>query len=232
LHYQLQVNAQGVPLGAEALVRWQHPQRGLVMPGDFIALAEATRLILPLGQWVLETACEQLTRWSQRMDTSHWVMAVNVSALQFAQADFVASVTNTLARSGANPQRLELELTESMLVEDLPDVLDKIARIRALGVRFSLDDFGTGYSSLAHLKRLGMDQLKIDQSFVRNIHSDSEDQVIAETIIYLGHNFGMQVIAEGVETEAQRQLLAHLGCDAFQGYLFAKPVVAESLLGR
>jgi len=111
-------------------------------------------------------------------------------------------------------------------------VLDKIARIRALGVRFSLDDFGTGYSSLAHLKRLGMDQLKIDQSFVRNIHSDSEDQVIAETIIYLGHNFGMQVIAEGVETEAQRQLLAHLGCDAFQGYLFAKPVVAESLLGR
>ncbi|PIY25902.1 MAG: diguanylate cyclase, partial [Comamonadaceae bacterium CG_4_10_14_3_um_filter_60_75] len=232
LHYQLQVNTQGVPLGAEALVRWQHPQRGLVMPGEFIALAEATRLILPLGQWVLETACQQLTQWTQRMDTSNWIMAVNVSALQFAQADFVASVTNTLARSGANPQRLELELTESMLLEDLPAVLDKIARIRALGVRFSLDDFGTGYSSLAHLKRLGMDQLKIDQSFVRDLNADPEGQVIAETIIYLGHNFGMQVIAEGVETEAQYQLLAHLGCDAFQGYLFAKPAAAESLLGR
>ena len=232
LHYQLQVNTQGVPLGAEALVRWQHPQRGLVMPGEFIALAEATRLILPLGQWVLEAACQQLTQWAQRMDTSHWVMAVNVSALQFAQADFVASVTHTLARSGANPQHLELELTESMLVEDLPAVLDKIARIRAMGVRFSLDDFGTGYSSLAHLKRLGMNQLKIDQSFVRNIHSDPDDQVIAETIIHLGHNFGMQVIAEGVETEAQCQLLTHLGCDAFQGFLFAKPAAAESLLGR
>jgi len=232
LHYQMQVNAQGVPLGAEALVRWQHPQRGLVMPGEFIALAEATRLILPLGQWVLEAACQQLTQWAQHINTANWIMAVNVSALQFAQADFVASVTNTLARSGANPQRLELELTESMLLEDLPDVLEKISRIRTLGVRFSLDDFGTGYSSLAHLKRLGMNQLKIDQSFVRNIHSDPDDQVIAETIIHLGHNFGMQVIAEGVETEAQRQLLTHLGCDAFQGYLFAKPVVAENLLSR
>lgn len=229
LHYQLQVNAQGVPLGAEALVRWQHPTRGLVMPGAFIAVAEQTRLILPLGQWVLETACQQLTCWAQTLSSSNWIMAVNVSALQFAQTDFVALVTDTLARTGANPQRLELELTESMLVEDLPVVLDKIARIRALGVRLSLDDFGTGYSSLTHLKRVGMDQLKIDQSFVRNIQHDPDDQTIAETIIYLGHNFGMQVIAEGVETESQYQLLTEMGCDAFQGYLFARPVVAAGL---
>jgi len=231
LHYQLQVDASGIPLGAEALVRWQHPQRGLIQPGAFIALAESTGLILQLGQAVLEAACLQLVRWSVAVGTADWVMAVNVSALQFAQDDFVDCVAQALETSGANAQRLKLELTESMLVGDVTDMLAKMQSLKDLGVRFSLDDFGTGYSSLAYLKRLHMDQLKIDQSFVRDLLTDPDDAVISQTIVSLGHNFSMQVIAEGVETTGQRDCLVKMGCDAFQGYLFARPVEADELAG-
>lgn len=229
LHYQLQVDAQGDPVGAEALVRWQHPQRGLVLPAQFIAVAEETGLILQLGQWVLDTACQQLLRWAADSATAQWTMAVNVSALQFSQNDFVETVAQALADSGIDARHLKLELTESMLIDDLHQVITKMRSIKAMGVSFSLDDFGTGYSSLTHLKRLPMDQLKIDQSFVRDLLTDPDDAVICQTIVALGHNLGMQVIAEGVETTGQRDFLAGIGCDAFQGYLFARPLPPEAL---
>ncbi|MHB8950299.1 MAG: putative bifunctional diguanylate cyclase/phosphodiesterase [Rhodoferax sp.] len=229
LHYQIQVNSQGRPIGAEALVRWLHPVRGMVPPGQFIPLAEETGLILPLGQWVLESACRQLLAWADHDSSASWTLAVNVSALQFAQADFVANVTRALHSTGANPTRLKLELTESMLVGDVQDVIAKMNAIKALGVRFSLDDFGTGYSSLSYLKRLPLDQLKIDQSFVRDLQSDVNDAVICQAIVALGHNLGLKVIAEGVETAAQRDFLASIGCDAFQGYYFARPVAVAEL---
>ena len=230
LHYQIQVDASGAPVGAEALVRWMHPQLGMVPPGQFIALAEETGLILQLGQWVLQSACRQLATWSQLPGLGHWVMAVNVSSLQFAQDDFVDSVAQAIEAAGADPLRLKLELTESMLVHDVADVIEKMRNIRALGVSFSLDDFGTGYSSLTYLKRLPMNQLKIDQSFVRDVLIDNDDAVIARTIVALGHNLGMSVIAEGVETTGQRDFLASMGCDAFQGYLFGRPVPHLELL--
>jgi len=229
LHYQLQVDAHGTPLGAEALVRWQHPQRGLVSPGQFIAVAEETGLILPLGQWVLDSACQQLVRWSLVPERAHWVMAVNVSAMQFAQDHFVDSVTMALNLSGACPARLKLELTESMLVGNVDEVIAKMRSLKALGVSFSLDDFGTGYSSLMYLKRLPMDQLKIDQSFVRNLLNDPDDAVISRTIVSLAHNLGKHVIAEGVETPDQYKALLAMGCDTFQGYLFARPCAPEDL---
>ena len=229
LHYQIQVDSKGVPTDAEALVRWQHPLRGRISPGDFIPLAEETGLILPLGQWVLETACAQLQAWAQNPTTAHWSMAVNVSAVQFAQADFVAHVTAALAKTGALPQLLKLELTESMLVNDVGDVIAKMNALKAYGVNFSLDDFGTGYSSLSHLKSLPLDQLKIDQSFVRDVLTDPSDAVIARTIVALGHNLGLKVIAEGVETAEQRHFLAGIGCDAFQGYYFGRPEPASLL---
>ena len=224
LHYQVQVNQQGVPLGAEALVRWNHPRMGLLAPGQFIALAEESQLILPLGEWVLETACTQLLAWSRTPDKAHWTMAVNVSALQFSKPSFVATVAAALQKTGAAPQLLKLELTESMLVGDVEDTILKMNAIKALGVSFSLDDFGTGYSSLSYLKRLPLDQLKIDQSFVRDLLSDPNDAVIARTIVALGHSLSLKVIAEGVETEAQRDFLVEMGCDAFQGYLFGRPM--------
>ncbi|GAB4214234.1 MAG: hypothetical protein Fur007_10060 [Rhodoferax sp.] len=224
LHYQLQVNRQGQPLGAEALVRWHSPDRGLVPPGEFIALAEENGLILPLGQWVLEAACAQLVAWAQDAATCDWVLAVNVSARQFAQSDFVQGVRQALQRTGANPQRLKLELTESMLVHDVHDVIAKMNEAKALGVSFSLDDFGTGYSSLSYLKTLPLAQLKIDQSFVRDLLTDVNDAVICRTVVALGHSLGMRVIAEGVETQAQRDALVDMDCDAFQGYFFSRPV--------
>ena len=229
LHYQVQVDSQGHPIGAEALVRWLHPVRGMVPPSEFIGLAEETGLILPLGQWVLETACRQLLAWSGDSNRSSWTLAVNVSALQFAQANFVANVTSALQATGANPNRLKLELTESMLVGDVQDVIAKMNAIKALGVRFSLDDFGTGYSSLSYLKRLPLNQLKIDQSFVRDLQSDSNDAVICQAIVALGHNLGLKVIAEGVETKEQRDFLASIKCDAFQGYYFGRPVAVAEL---
>jgi diguanylate cyclase (GGDEF)-like protein/PAS domain S-box-containing protein len=232
LHYQIQVDGAGHPTGAEALVRWHHMARGLVSPAHFIPLAEETGLILPLGQWVLETACAQLVQWAISPATAHWTMAVNVSASQFAQSNFVAHVNTALEKTGANPCLLKLELTESMLVADVDAIIVKMNAIKALGVRFSLDDFGTGYSSLTYLKRLPLAQLKIDQSFVRDVLTDPSDAVIVRTILALGHSLGLKVIAEGVETAAQHQYLAGLGCDAFQGYYFGRPVVADKLLGN
>ena len=223
LYYQPQVE-RGRVTGAEALIRWNHPTRGLVMPDDFISVAEESRLILPMGNWVLETACEQITAWADRTQTSSLSIAVNISALQFRQPEFVQQVLSALSRTGANPKNLRLELTESMLVEDIEEVIAKMTELRSHGLRFSLDDFGTGYSSLAYLKRLSLDRLKIDRSFVRDILADSTSRAIAQTIISLGKAMGLSVIAEGVETEEQRSLLTALGCHSFQGFLFSHPL--------
>ena len=229
LYYQIQVNQHSEPIGAEALVRWNHPTRGLVAPAQFIALAEETHLILPLGQWVLKTACNQLLVWASSPQTAHWTMAINVSSFQFAQADFVSTVTDTLRQVGVNPTLLKLELTESMLVSNLPDVIVKMSALQALGVRFSLDDFGTGYSSLTYLNQLPLDQLKIDRSFVCHLQADTSDAVIAHAIVALGHNLGMKVIAEGVETAQQHDFLTGYACDAFQGFYFGNPMPALAL---
>jgi diguanylate cyclase (GGDEF)-like protein/PAS domain S-box-containing protein len=223
LYYQAQVDARGRLTGAEALVRWQHPKRGMVSPVEFIPLAEDTGLILPLGQWVLETACRQLAVWARQEATSHLSIAVNVSALQLRRADFVSQVLAVLERTAANPCRLKLELTESLLLDNVEEVIEKMRALKARGVGFSLDDFGTGYSSLSYLKRLPLDQLKIDQSFVRDVLFDPNDAAIARTIVALAQSLGLAVIAEGVETEAQRKLLAEFGCLAYQGYLFGRP---------
>jgi len=224
LHYQPQVNAQGQVTGAEALVRWLHPRRGMVPPGDFIPLAEQTGLILPLGDWVLKQACTQLAIWAQQPGMAHLKLAVNVSARQFRQPDFVAQVLSIVERCGVEPSRLKLELTESMLVNDIDDVIAKMQQLKARGVGFSLDDFGTGYSSLSYLKRLPLDQLKIDRAFVNDLLSNAHDAAIAQTVISLGQNLGLEVIAEGVETEGQRGFLFSIGCHAFQGFLFSKPL--------
>ncbi len=230
LYFQIQIGSDGLPTGAEALVRWNRESGGMVSPAQFIPLAEESGLILPLGQWVLETACTQLLAWGNDPQTAHWSMAVNVSALQFLQADFVAHVEHALQKTGANPRLLKLELTESMLVGDIEAIISKMTALMVRGVRFSLDDFGTGYSSLTYLKRLPLAQLKIDQSFVRDLLTDPNDAVIAGTIVSLGHSLGLKVIAEGVETQGQRDFLAQMGCDAFQGYYFGHPVPASELI--
>jgi diguanylate cyclase (GGDEF)-like protein/PAS domain S-box-containing protein len=229
LHYQIQVNHTGATTGAEALVRWNHPSKGMVSPAHFIPLAEETGLIQPLGQWVLETACAQLVAWANAEDSAHWTVSVNVSALQFALPDYVQTVTTALQKTGANPRLLKLELTESVLASDVDDVVAKMRDLKSQGVSLSLDDFGTGYSSLAYLKRLPLDQIKIDQSFVRNVLTDASDAAIARTILALGRSLGLQVIAEGVETLAQRNFLAGIGCQAYQGYYFGRPVAADAL---
>lgn len=227
LHYQAQV-AEGKLTGAEVLVRWQHPTRGTVPPADFIAMAEDTGLILPLGQWVLATACSQLALWARQPAMAHLTVAVNVSAHQFRQADFVDQVAAVLDETGANPRRLKLELTESLLVTNVEEVIEKMFALKAKGVGFSLDDFGTGYSSLSYLKRLPLDQLKIDRSFVNDVLSDPNDASIAKTIIALARTLGLGVIAEGVETEAQRDFLAKAGCQAYQGYFFGRPLAIDA----
>jgi EAL domain-containing protein (putative c-di-GMP-specific phosphodiesterase class I) len=224
LLYQAQVTHDGDVLGAEALLRWRHPKIGLVAPGEFIDMAEQTGLILPLGAWVLRHACTQLVTWAQMPELAHLSLSVNVSARQFRQSDFVGQVQAVLERTGANPQRLKLELTESMLVEDMDDIVHKMESLRTLGVGCSLDDFGTGYSSLTYLKKLPLDQLKIDQSFVRDVLSDPNDAAIAHTIITLGKSLGFAVVAEGVETQGQREFLVANDCHIFQGYLFSKPI--------
>ncbi|MES2583094.1 MAG: EAL domain-containing protein [Pseudomonadota bacterium] len=224
LHFQPQVVGDGRAMGAEVLLRWQHPVNGLMPPGDFIPLAEETGLILPLGQWVLQAACEQLARWADKPKTQHLNLAVNVSAYQFRQSDFVEQVLAALATSGANAQRLKLELTESLLVDNVPAVIEKMFALKAKGVCFSLDDFGTGYSSLSYLKRMPLDELKIDRSFVRDILSDHHDASIAKTILALAHSLGLNVIAEGVEIEAQRDFLSATGCHTYQGFYFCMPL--------
>ncbi|MGA8503026.1 MAG: EAL domain-containing protein, partial [Candidatus Sulfotelmatobacter sp.] len=226
LYYQAQVD-RGVLIGAEALLRWKHPKRGLLPPDDFIPLAEQTGLILSLGDWVLETACRQIAAWTARKETAHLTVAVNISARQLLNPDFVPNVLRTLERTGANPRSLKLELTESMFVDDLEDVIAKMTALKSHGIRFSLDDFGMGYSSLAYLRRLPLDQLKIDQEFVRDILVDASSGAIAQSIISLSKAMGLSVIAEGVETEGQRDFLARLGCHSFQGFLFSGPLPLE-----
>jgi EAL domain-containing protein (putative c-di-GMP-specific phosphodiesterase class I) len=223
LYYQPLVE-RGRLTGAEALIRWKHPRRGLVQPNDFIPLAEESRLILPLGDWVLEAACAQIALWASRKETAHLTIAVNISALQFRQPAFVEQVLETLSRTGANPGSLRFELTESMLVENIEDIIAKMTRLKEHGLRFSLDDFGTGYSSLTYLKRLPLDRLKIDRSFVRDMMVDATSGAIAQTILSLGRALGISVIAEGVETEEQRGYLVGLGCHSFQGFLFSRPL--------
>ncbi len=232
LVYQLQFDDRQQAIGAEALLRWRHPQRGLVSPMEFIPLAERNGLILPLGRWVLLTACQQLVHWAGQTETSGLSMSVNVSAVQFRSADFTAIVAEVLAQTGARAERLKLELTETMLIDDLDDAIRNISELKAMGVDVALDDFGTGYSSLAYLKRLPLSQLKIDQTFVADVLIDPVAAAIARTIIGLGHSLDLNVIAEGVETEEQREWLKQEGCLAYQGYLFGRPETAEQLRHR
>ncbi len=235
LHYQPQVDSAGVVLGAEALVRWLHPQRGRVAPEQFIALAEEAGFIGDVGKWVLETACVQLARWAMQPRLLRVSLSVNMSSYQFRQTDIVDQVTQVLLDTGADPQRLKLELTESIMLRDVDQVIAKMDALKEKGITFSLDDFGTGYSSLSYLKRLPIDEIKIDQGFVRDILTDPDDAAIARMVIALAASMGLAVIAEGVETEAQRDLLADLGCHNYQGYLFSPALSAqefEALLGR
>lgn len=223
LYYQVQVNHSGQVIGAEALVRWQHPVRGLVPPLQFIPLAEETGLILPIGQWVLETACSQLKEWQKNKLTRELVLSVNVSAKQFHQNTFASQVKAALQKSGISPKLLKLELTESILLEDFDATIATMNTLKKIGVLFSLDDFGTGYSSLQYLKRLPLSQLKIDQTFVRDIFTDSSDKAIVTTIIAMANSLDLEVIAEGVETIEQKEQLYELGCDTYQGFLYGKP---------
>ena len=229
LHYQPVVNESSDVTGVEALLRWRHPQRGMVSPAEFIPVAEQAGLIIPLGQWVLQAACAQLVAWNTSAATSKLTMAVNVSARQFRHPEFTSQLLELLRVSGANPYRLKLELTESMLLNDFDDVIVKMGELRSIGVNFALDDFGTGYSSLSYLKRLPLDQLKIDQSFVRDVLSDPNDAAIARTILSLAQSLDLSVVAEGVETAGQRDFLLRIGCKAFQGYFFGRPVAVDAL---
>jgi diguanylate cyclase (GGDEF)-like protein/PAS domain S-box-containing protein len=227
LYYQAQVSGEHEVVGAEALLRWHDPKRGMVSPAEFIPFAEDSGLILPIGNWVLEAACAELVHWATRPGMAHLTMAVNVSVRQFQQDDFVDQVLAALKRSGARGDRLRLELTESVLVDDIEGVIAKMNALKGNGVGFSLDDFGTGYSSLSYLKRLPLDQLKIDQGFVRGILLDLNDAAIAKMVIALANSMGLKVVAEGVETDAQREFLAGLGCHHYQGYLFSRPIPAD-----
>jgi EAL domain-containing protein (putative c-di-GMP-specific phosphodiesterase class I) len=226
LYYQPQLRG-GVVIGAEALMRWKHPEKGLLPPGQFIPLAEQTGLIVPLGDWALEAACKQIAAWAGDPETASVTIAVNVSARQVSQADFVERVLLALDRTAANPKILKLELTESVLVDDVEGVIAKMTELKQHGLKLSLDDFGTGYSSLSYLGRLPLDELKIDRSFVLNILDGGRGSALAKTIISLGSAMGLSVLAEGVETEEQRDYLARLGCHSYQGYLFSAPLPAE-----
>ena len=226
LHFQPQLDC-GVVVGAEALVRWNHPLRGILSSRDFVPLAEETGLILPIGDWVLDAACRQLAAWGLNHQTASIVVAANISARQFRQPDFVDRVLAALDRAQANPENLKLELTESMLVDSLDDVIVKMKKLKAHGLKFSLDDFGTGYASLSYLKRLPLDELKIDRSFVQDILVAPTSAAIAQAVISLSRAMGLTVLAEGVETEEQRILLDSLGCHAYQGFLFSRPVPPE-----
>jgi len=232
LYYQIQVDSLRRAVGAEVLLRWEHPERGLVSPLQFIPLAEETGLIIPVGLWVLQTACAQLKVWQNNPLTRDLVLAVNVSAKQFRQSDFVLQVQRTLLESGARASHLKIELTESIVLDNVEDTINKMREIKTLGVSFSMDDFGTGYSSLQYLKRLPLDQIKIDQSFVRDITTDPNDAAIVKTIIAMAGAMGQDVIAEGVETVAQLEFLDQSGCHFFQGYLFSQPVPIEQFEER
>lgn len=229
VEYQPQVGDDGRMTGVEALLRWEHPQRGVVAPDQFIPMAEETSLIIPIGHWVLEAACAQLALWSQRPDRAHLVIAVNVSVRQFRHPEFVDEVVGCVRRAGIPPDRLKLELTESLLMENMAAAIAKMRSLKEMGVRLAVDDFGIGYSSLSYLKQLPIDELKIDRHFIQDVLTDGNDAAIAGTIIGLCRNLGLEVIAEGVETEEQRAFLARQGCRRYQGYLFCKPLPIEQL---
>lgn len=229
LHYQPQVGREGDMVGVEALLRWRHPERGLVSPDRFITQAEDSGLILPLGQWVLETACTQLAAWAGRTETEKFSIAINVSVRQFRHPEFVEMVMKAIDQTGISAHRLKLELTESLLAKDMDVTIAKMGILKNAGVTLSIDDFGIGYSALSYLKHLPLDQLKIDRSFVKDVLTDPNDAAIARTIIGLAQSLGLGVMAEGVETEAQRDFLARHGCHCYQGYLFCKPLPIEEL---
>src|SRR5574343_1751486 len=224
LHVQPQVDAACQLIGAEVLLRWQPTAGGIVMPGDFIPLAEDTGLIVPIGLWVLDRACAELSRWAVEPRTAGLYLAVNVSARQFRQPDFVMQVGDALARHEVDSGRLKLELTESLLLEKVEDVVEKMQALRGMGVRFSLDDFGTGYASLSYLKRFPFEQLKVDRSFIRDIMQNSDDAGIVRAIIAMGNTLRLNVVAEGVEDALQHAYLVEHGCALFQGYLFGRPM--------
>ncbi|HEX7455556.1 MAG TPA: EAL domain-containing protein, partial [Gallionella sp.] len=227
LYYQIQMNSLHQILGAEALIRWAHPERSLLSPDQFILLAEETGLILPIGLWVLETACAQIKTWQQAALTRDLVLAINVSPRQFHQADFVAQVQAAVQRHAINPQLLKLELTESLLLENIEDTIATMHALKEIGIQLSLDDFGSGYSSLRNLQRMPLDQIKIDSSFIHDISTDDSDNAVVRTIIAMAQSLNMDVIAEGVEMKEQRQLLLEKGCLHYQGFLFGKPVPIE-----
>jgi diguanylate cyclase (GGDEF)-like protein/PAS domain S-box-containing protein len=227
LYYQPQVDRDGRLTGAEALIRWLSPDQGLISPAQFIPLAEESGLILRIGQWVLDTACAQLNTWARDIHTRDLRLSVNVSARQFHQPDFVKQVRQSLFDSGADPARLKLELTEGVVLDHVDTVVSRMRQMNALGVGFALDDFGIGYSSLSYLKRLPLDQVKIDQSFVRGIPGDANDAAIVRAILAMSQSLGLEVIAEGVETEEQRAFLARHDCHGYQGYLFSRPLPIE-----
>ena len=229
LFYQPQVNGAQQVTGVEALLRWQHPSKGMISPARFIPVAEENGFIIPLGQWVLESACRQLSDWAKSPQTAHLSMAVNVSASQFSRDEFVQDVLEILEHTQAPAHLLKLELTESALVIRVEDIIEKMTILKRYGVMFSLDDFGTGYSSLTYLQRIPIDQLKIDQGFVRDIVVSANDAEIAKMIIVLAKTLDISVLAEGVETEAQRDVLEKQGCYHYQGYLFAKPMPIDEL---
>ena len=229
LFYHAVMNREGIVVGVEALVRWLHPQRGRVMPLEFIPAAEQSGLIMQLGYWVLKSACDQLLLWAADPNTEGLSISINISARQFRHAEFVTDILGTLKQTGANPRRLKLELTESLLLTDVPEATAKMQTLRTAGVRFALDDFGTGYSSLSYLKNLPLDELKIDQSFVRDLLTDSTSAAIAFTVLALGLSLRLDLVAEGVETQEQLDYLAGQGCEFFQGYLFGQPVTVEEL---
>jgi diguanylate cyclase (GGDEF)-like protein/PAS domain S-box-containing protein len=227
LHYQPQLDNESRIIGVEALLRWSHPEYKNVPPSEFIPTAEETGLILPLGRWVLETACSQLVEWAKEAHTARLTLSVNVSAHQFRRPDFVREVLDVVRESGANPERLKLELTETVLINDIEDAVTKITVLKNYGITFALDDFGTGYSSLSYLRHLPLEQLKIDRSFIGRIPGNVNDAAIVQAIIGMGHTLGLTIIAEGVETEQQLRFLAEHGCNAYQGFLFSKAVTAE-----
>lgn len=229
IEYQPQVGPGGTMIGVEALLRWDHPERGVVAPAHFIPTVEETSLIIPVGRWVLDVACAQLAAWSKRPERRALSIAVNVSARQFRHPDFVDEVMSAIKGAGIAPHKLKLELTESLLAEGIEITVAKMGSLKEMGVTLSLDDFGMGYSSLSYLKRLPLDQLKIDRGFVKDILTDANDAAIARTIIRLAQSLQLDVIAEGVETEAQREFLSGQGCPSYQGYLFCKPLPIDRL---
>jgi EAL domain-containing protein (putative c-di-GMP-specific phosphodiesterase class I) len=228
LYYQPQFDSHGGLTGAEALLRWHHPERGMVLPGEFIAIAEETGIILEMGEWVLWTACRAIAALARQPIT----ISVNVSPKQFKDPNFVERVQGVLYDTGADPARLRIEITESTLIDNIDQTIFRLQQLKALGISFSIDDFGTGYSSLAYLKRLPVDVIKIDQSFVRDIETDSNDAAIVETIIVMAKHLGLDVVAEGVETETMRAFLLSKGCLQFQGYLFSRPLPFHELQSR